>query len=143
MKKIINGKLYDTDTAALVGEWDNGLYGDRLNQCYEELYRKRTGEYFLHGWGGPMTKYSVSVGNNEWSGGEVIIPLTVQSAMEWAQEKLSGEDYQKIFGEIEEDDTKQAVTLSISVSNYRKAKRAAEIKGVTISALVDDLLGNL
>lgn len=26
MKKIIEGKRYDTEKAELVGEWDNGIY---------------------------------------------------------------------------------------------------------------------
>ena len=27
MKKIIDGKVYDTDTAKQIGAWDNGVYG--------------------------------------------------------------------------------------------------------------------
>ena len=49
MKKVINGKLYDTSTAELVGEWNNGRLDDRLFACSEDLYQKRTGEYFLFG----------------------------------------------------------------------------------------------
>ena len=48
MKKIINGKVYDTDTAKLIGSWDNGIYGD-LDSVSEDLYRKRTGEFFIFG----------------------------------------------------------------------------------------------
>jgi hypothetical protein len=36
----------------------------------EELYRKRTGEYFLYGEGGPMSKYSRQVEQNGWAEGE-------------------------------------------------------------------------
>ena len=38
MKKVINGKLYDTSTAELVGEWNNGRLDDRLFACSEDLY---------------------------------------------------------------------------------------------------------
>ena len=61
MKKIINGKLYDTSTAHLVGEWDNQLYGNP-DYAAESLYRKRTGEFFLHGEGGARSRYAQLVG---------------------------------------------------------------------------------
>ena len=143
MKKVIGGKLYDTSKAELVGSWDNGRYDDSLNICCEDLYRKRTGEFFLHGSGGPMTKYSVQTGGNSWSGSEMIIPLTVGKAKEWAEQSLSGEEYEKIFGEIQEDDTKRGITLYISASNHEKVKRIAAEKGISISALVDEYLGTL
>lgn len=143
MKKIINGKVYDTATSELVAEWDNGKRADNLNVVCEDLYRKRTGEYFLDGYGGPMTKYAVHIGDTNYSGGESIIPLSINAAMRWAEEHLSAEEYEKIFGEIQEDDTKQVVSLSVTASNYQRAKRAAEIKGISVSALVDGLMGQL
>ena len=73
MKKIINGKRYDTETANLCGNTSYSYRGD-FHFWREELYQKRTGEFFLYGEGGPMTKYSVSTGQNTWSGGEKIIP---------------------------------------------------------------------
>ncbi len=41
MKKIINGKKYDTETATRLADWNNGGY------CKETLYQKHTGEYFM------------------------------------------------------------------------------------------------
>ena len=101
MKKIINGKKYDTDTAKAVGTWDNGRSGRDFSHCAETLYRKRTGEYFLYGVGGPMSKYSQSNGNTT-SGGEDIRPLTEAEARKWAEEKLTAGEYEEIFGEVEE-----------------------------------------
>ncbi len=101
MKKIINGKKYDTETAEVLGGFENGIPGN-LNYCEERLYRKRTGEFFLYGYGGALTKYSVSVGSNAWSGGEDIQPLTEAGAKKWAEEHLGAEDYEKIFGTVEE-----------------------------------------
>ena len=54
MKKIINNKLYDTDTAKRLG-YDGG--GDGFDSWTEELYKKRTGEYFIYGEGGARTRY--------------------------------------------------------------------------------------
>jgi hypothetical protein len=54
MRKIIDGKLYDTDKAKRVGgPWSPAGFGPGdFDWCEEALYRKRTGEYFLHGEGG-------------------------------------------------------------------------------------------
>lgn len=102
MKRIINGKLYNTATAKEIGAWSNNYnYGD-FSYCEETLYLKRTGEYFLYGKGGPMSKYSQSCGQNSWSGGEEITPLTETEAREWAEKHLDADEYIEIFGEPEE-----------------------------------------
>lgn len=101
MKKVINGKMYNTETAMLVGSWDNGLYGNDFGSCSEDLYKKKTGEFFLCGSGGPMSKYAVRCGNNT-SGSTTITPMTEKEARIWAEQKLSGEEYETIFGETEE-----------------------------------------
>lgn len=101
MKQIINGKKYDTETAKKVGSWSNGYSYSDFSSCTEELYRKRTGEYFLYGIGGPMSKYSQSYGNTT-SGGEKIIPMTDAEARKWAEKHLDGDEYEEIFEEVEE-----------------------------------------
>ena len=47
MKKIINGRKYDTETAKEIGYWSNGYPCSDFNHCEETLYLKKTGEY-LH-----------------------------------------------------------------------------------------------
>jgi hypothetical protein len=101
MKKIINGKLYNTSTATLIGSAGYGYPGD-FSHWREELYRKKTGEFFLYGEGGPMSKYSRKIGQNEWSGGEKIHPLTLKEAQKWAEEHLDIEEYEQVFGVVEE-----------------------------------------
>ena len=49
-----------------------------------------------------MSKYSVSVDCNIVSGGSEIIPLTEAEARTWAEEHLDGDEYEEIFGEVEE-----------------------------------------
>ena len=101
MKKIIGGKLYDTQTAKLVGSWDNGYHGRDFLVCSEDLYRKRTGEFFLHGEGGPLTQYASCDGNMRGFGHK-ITPLSEKQAKEWAETHLDAEEYITLFGEVEE-----------------------------------------
>lgn len=101
MKKIIDGRLYDTDTAKFVGSFDNGYEGNDFRYEAGNLYRKKTGEFFLHGWGGPMSSYAETYGTTT-TGGEVLRPLSIEDAKEWAEKHLSAEKYIKIFGEVEE-----------------------------------------
>lgn len=102
MKKIINGKMYNTETAKEMGSHWNGYPRSDFNYCEETLYRKKTGEYFLYGDGGAATCYSYSVGQNCRSGGEDIVPLTEEEAKTWAERSLDADEYIEIFGEVEE-----------------------------------------
>lgn len=139
MKKIINGKMYNTDTAEKMGTWDNGIYGD-LDSVEETLYRKRTGEFFLYGSGGPRSYYATSTGNNSWSGGAKIIPLTWEAAREWAEKHLDDKNYTQLFGEVSEDDGRTVFALSISTGTLKKIKRAAAQANMSLSQYVENLL---
>lgn len=101
MKKIINGRKYDTETAKEVGYWSNGYPCSDFNHCEETLYLKKTGEYFLYGEGGALTEYARSVCGGS-TGGSRIIPMTEDGAKEWAMEHLECDEYEALFGEVEE-----------------------------------------
>lgn len=108
MKKVIEGKRYDTETARKLGEWDNGLGYCDFSYCSETLYKKRTGEFFLLGDGGAASKYSSKIDMNTWGGETVIVPISDCYAKRWVSEKLSAEDYERIFGtrELEIDEAR-------------------------------------
>lgn len=137
MKKIINNLVYDTNTAKEIGEWSNGYSVSDFDHLYETLYKKRTGEYFLHGQGGPLSKYAVEIGNNLWSSGEKIIPLEYESAREWAEDKLDADDYIAEFGDPGEcdNDQKQALCLRIPASLHARLKQKQAQTGLTINDL--------
>jgi hypothetical protein len=101
MKKIINGKKYDTETATLIGDWWNRLGSNDFGYCVERLYKKKTGEFFLNGEGGANTKYATKYGNM-YGSGETIEPLTVDEAKAWAERHLDADTYESVFGECEE-----------------------------------------
>jgi hypothetical protein len=96
MKKVIGGKIYDTETAEEIGGWSNNLGHSDFRNISESLYRTKKGRFFLAGEGGPMTKYSRRCGDST-GGGEDIQPLTHEEAREWAEEHLSPEEFLKIF----------------------------------------------
>ena len=83
MKKIIDGKRYDTETATKIHEWDNGIYGNDFKSCEEALYKTKNGAYFLYGSGGPASKYAEPCGNNSMGGGSDIIPMEPEEAFTW------------------------------------------------------------
>lgn len=120
MKRIINRRKYDTETAAMVGEWSNMYDVRNFSYFCETLYRKRSGEYFLHGEGNASSKYAESAGQNQWSGGSRIIPLSYESAREWAESHLEPDEYEAEFGEVDED-SDETVVLSVRVSPAAKA----------------------
>ena len=138
MKRIINGKKYDTKTATEVGRWNNNR--NDFSEVEEILLRKRTGEYFLHGEGGPASRYAVSAGQNTWSGGEKLIPLSFENAKAWAEEHLTADEYEAEFGEVTEDETSKVVTLSMPTNIIELARRRAQEAGMSLSAYIASLV---
>lgn len=102
MKEIINRKLYNTETAEEIATHSNNLSYRDFRWFEETLYKKRTGEFFLYGEGGPMSRYAESAGNRCWIEGERIIPLTLDEAKEWVSKHASVDTYITLFGEVEE-----------------------------------------
>ncbi len=84
MKKVIDGKIYDTETAELLHDWDNGRARNDFNFMEESLYRTKKGAFFLHGRGGPLTIYAASAGDLRTSGRR-ICPLTRAEALRWLE----------------------------------------------------------
>ena len=140
MKKIINGKVYDTEKATEVASWSNGGSWRDFSHLEETLYRKKTGEFFLFGEGGPMTQYAERVEQNGWSGGSRIMPMTYAEATKWAEEHLDGDDYEAIFGEVVEDESKVSVTYRLSASAVETVKRRAAEAGIGISEYLESLI---
>ena len=147
MKKIINGRMYDTDTARYVWghvhQSDPGEDPDDIYCFEEDLDCKRNTESFLHGIGGSGTPYARSVGNNNWAGGEKIVPLTYEEAKEWASKNmLDPSEYMREFGPVPEDSQRITIAISIPGHTAEKAKRLAAANGTTVSALIARMIEN-
>lgn len=140
MKKVINNRLYNTATAKERGSWDNGRPYSDFAWCEEKLYQKKTGEFFLHGAGGPMSRYAESREQNAWGSGERIIPLTVEAARKWAEEHLDGDEYEAIFGPVVEDETRVTQAFSIAADSLEILRRAARDRGEPMGVILDGLI---
>jgi hypothetical protein len=95
--RVINGKRYDTTTAKSVG------FNYRTASCpdevvYEELFLKKTGEFFLYYKFVLANKWNVGACSNK----ELIIPKTYEEAMEWAEEHADADSYEEAFAEVSE-----------------------------------------
>lgn len=143
MKKIIDGRRYDTDTAKAVGSYSNDLGFNDFDFIRETLYQKRTGEFFLYGKGGARTRYSETVGQNTWAAGERIVPLDFEDAREWAEKCLSADTYEEIFGPADEGGEKETIGLSLHPSTVKKLRNEAGRTGQTMSDVVADLIESI
>lgn len=98
MKKIINRKVYNTETAELLDEYWNGLSTKDFHYIYEQLYKTKKGNWFLYYSGGALSKYGES-----GSGTEGIIPLEPEEAYEWLERNDCFELIDKYFSDVIED----------------------------------------
>ena len=90
-KKIINGRMYNTDTTEVLGSWDNGY--PRGDFSFEE--------HFVYAYGGAQSNLGDCYGGHDCSG-EKFIPMSVEQAQQWSEEYLTVEKYVEIWGEPEE-----------------------------------------
>ena len=143
MRKILNNKLYNTDTAKYLAEFSSDYPKSDFNWYSETLYQKKTGEYFLYGEGGPNTHYAQHE-NGMWGYGQQIIPITEETAKKWAEENLDTDTYMKIFGPVPEDDSK-FVPMSVNLlrENYNKLKRESENTRTPMSTIINGLIQKL
>lgn len=139
MKRIIDNKVYDTCTARSIGSASHADV-DRLYGWSEELFIKRTGEYFLYGEGGPGSKYGRQTDTNNWSGGETIKPLTYAEARVWAEKNLDADAYLAHFEPAHDDDARSVLSISVSAAAADAARKAAVQAGITLSAYIEQLI---
>lgn len=96
--KVINGKMYKTSTAnQLLFVIEKGLEEYKTKHL-TLLFQKKTGEYFL---------FKVAYENKGWNGQypinkKTIKPLTVKEAKDFVEKNGNCEEYEAIFGAVEE-----------------------------------------
>ena len=142
MKRVLNGSVYNTDSAKELG-CDSYSNPSDFSHWVETLYRTKAGKYFLHGEGGPTSRYAVAESGNCWSGGEKILPITEDEARAWSEEHLSGDEFERIFGEISEDIETTQINALISVELKAKLDAEKVKTGETTAELISRLIDSL
>lgn len=84
MKQIIEGRIYNTETARKIAHTAEGSSTD-FKACSETLYKTPKGTYFLAGSGGPLTHWATPVVGGGVSGGSGIKPLNSEEALAWME----------------------------------------------------------
>lgn len=102
-QKVIDGKIYDTEKAELIHEWENGDSLGDIHYLEEKLYRTPRGAYFLVGEGGAATAYAQRIEGNSWADGGDICALTEAEAISWLEEHGGTEALMENFPEALEE----------------------------------------
>jgi hypothetical protein len=86
MKKVIEGKVYNTDTATRVCSvrCDTESVSD-FDWHETALYRSPKGTYFIAGEGNARSMWARSAGQRSWSGGSGLRVVTLAEAKEIAE----------------------------------------------------------
>lgn len=100
LKKIINGKTYNTSTASLLSTYAYDKTRDEYAWQWEYLYQTRSGAFFLVGEGlsGYTPFGALLPGTNDYIRGHALLPLEVHQAKKWLEIRDCVEDYAEIFG---------------------------------------------
>ena len=135
MRKRIDSHTYDTSTATAIGSYDNG--SDEEDAFRAELFRTRSGYYFLHERGGASSRVGRVVGRGRCIGGEDIRDLTCAEAEEWARLHLPDATVKAEFGAADPEDQAEAqLSMWIPRSVYNAIRRRATRERCTMADLV-------
>ena len=117
MKRVINGRRYDSDKATLIGEH---ISGEPMEAGYrrETLYRKRGGEHFL-----------VVQGAYTYD----IVPLKYKDAEEWYIYNMGQAAYTEEF----ESQGITTVNVTMTLACKRKLDQMANATGSTRGQVVE------
>jgi hypothetical protein len=102
VKKIVNGKSYNTSTATEVCDIGNGLRKGDFKWDDSALYVTKKGAYFLAGEGGPASRWAREYSNMR-IGGRGIKPLSIGEALSLAEEHAPADVIEEFFGDMIEE----------------------------------------
>ncbi|HHX37346.1 MAG TPA: hypothetical protein GX717_05120 [Clostridiaceae bacterium] len=117
MNQIINGVSYDTTTATLIGEYDNGYPIDDIRWCITQIFKLKGNKYFLYGQGGPGSTYARIDDCCTYEDGEKIIPVSLCDIIVWGEDHLPDNELASIIREH----MHEATLLGLEVPAYLQA----------------------
>ena len=138
MKKIINGRVYNTDTAALIGTWNDSDGKEDVGSTHEylSLYYKHNHEFFIH---------RQVVIQEDGKMLEHVFPVTYAEAESFAKTKLKPEEYLAVFEVPEKCNPNDTVTIKVTLTRTAmrlidsEARRTNGTIGGVISRLAETL----
>lgn len=135
MKKVINGKVYDTEKAQFIADAHHDNIKDADGKSLKQwLYKKKTGEFFVQAEGVAIELQNIF--QHGYRPNAIIYPLTYEQAQRWAERELTAEQWESIFGDPEDDDSRVSLNLSMSAAEAEIIKKAAAQAGMTVSAYI-------
>ena len=102
MKRIINGKLYDTENAKRICALPCSAECPSDFRWHDtDLYLSPGGTFFIAGEGSAMSMWAESIGNSGRIGGSGLRLVTEEEAREFAESaRLRPEVYEEVFGAV-------------------------------------------
>lgn len=100
MKRIINDKVYNTETATHICTYQHS-YPSEFSYVKEDLYVSKKGQYFIAYEGGPLSKYAETCGNNT-SGSEGIRLVDDERAKGFCAETMSADEFIERYPDTQE-----------------------------------------
>lgn len=70
------------------------------------------------------------------------MPLSYKEAQKWAEEKLDGDEYEEIFGEVSEDDGRSTISFSLPTNLIRHLRMEASRAGISLSEYAESLFNH-
>lgn len=143
MKRIINGKRYDTDTAQFIKTYSSGLSISDFRYYDESLYLKKTGEFFLYATGNGASEYAGRYGDLRGPG-EKIVPLTLDEAKAWVEKIEDPDLYEELFEIPDEEGGNVAFSMLLptnlyNILDHRSLKDGITKKDIVVKALEEYL----
>jgi hypothetical protein len=103
MRKVIDGKVYNTETATVVCDISpSGFYSGDFRYENTYLYKSPKGTFFISGTGGPLSRWAVPEGNNGHRGGSGLYVIDDDEARGFCERHGSASEFEAAFGEPEE-----------------------------------------
>lgn len=146
METRINGLRYNTETAKELARWSSDCPVNDFNYYEEWLFKKRTGEYFLYGEGGPASPYAEYVEHSGSVAGYGIKPLTRKQAKNWLERAANefapyGQTYEQEFG-LKKTGKNVAVIVKLDKALKDKLDKLAAHNHMTIDQVTANLIEN-
>ena len=137
VRRIIGGRVYDTSTSRLIGAVERGERG-APGWYRSALYRKRTGEVYIHEEGGAASPVASDLGGGVYGPGEIIRPLRYEEAQEWARDHLKAEEAARLYRDARSE--RGPLGIKAAPETRERLRRAAARYGRRQGDILDDII---